>query len=98
ADELSYCHASAQVEDKATFLSTVRTGRIRWVSMTPEGLKVRVYGDTALLTGVLRQAIMGAGRTEPMPLVIRVSEVYVRRNGRWLLASFQATRIEQKPA
>ena len=50
ADELSYCHASAQVEDKASYLKTVKTGRIRWVTMMPEGMKARVYGDTAVIT------------------------------------------------
>ncbi len=98
ADELTYCHASAQCEDKASYLNTVKTGRIRWVTMNPEGMEAHVYGDTAIITGVLRQTIMAGGATKPLPLVIRSIEVYVRRNGRWQLANFQATRVaEQTP-
>jgi hypothetical protein len=96
ADELYYCHANADVEDKASYLATVRTGRVRWMSMKAEDMKARVYGGTAVITGVLRQMIGTETQTQPIPLVIRSIEVYVQRNGHWQLVSFQSTRLGER--
>lgn len=93
ADELSYCHTSGSVEDKASYLNTVRSARLTWLSMVPEDMQVHVYGNAAVIAGRLRETIQSAGRNEPRDLVLRTIEVYVRRDGRWQLAAFQAAPI-----
>ena len=52
-------------------------------AVTPTELWVRVYGDAAVLTGLLVSA--GGGPR------IRITKTFVRINGRWLLASLQGT-------
>ena len=93
ADELTYCHASGQCDGKAAYLNIVKTGQTRWITMTPEGMKARIYGNAAVITGLIRQTVMAGGATQPLRVVIRSIEVYVRRNGRWQLANFQGTLL-----
>src|SRR5262245_4217959 len=92
ADELRYCHGSSDIENKAEYINTVRTGRIRWMTMTVENTKTQIYGDVAVVTRDLRNTI-GAAQ---MPNLVRSIEVWVRRDGRWQLANFQATLVEPK--
>lgn len=97
ADELSYCHTSGAVEDKASYLNTVRSGRLTWLSMVPEDMQVHVYGNAAVIAGRLRETIQSAGRSEPRALVLRTIEVFVRRDGRWQMAAFQAAPMSAQP-
>ena len=54
--------------------------------MRPVDLRVRVYGDAAVLTG----AVAGRDTTAPR---IRITKTFVRQNGRWLLASLHGSEI-----
>jgi ketosteroid isomerase-like protein len=50
-DELIYTHSSGVVDSKASWLESMRTRKTRYHKVTPAERKVRVYGDTALVTG-----------------------------------------------
>ncbi len=93
AEELRYCHTTGAVDTKATLLDTVRTGRIRWLEMHPSGMEARVYGDIGIVAGEIRQTITVSSREEPIDLRIRTIDVYVKRDGRWQLTEFQASRM-----
>ena len=95
ADELRYCHTTGAVDTKATLLDTVRTGRIRWLDMHPSGMEARVYGDVGIVAGEIRQTITVSGRENPIDLRIRTIDVYVKRDGRWQLTEFQASRMQE---
>ena len=95
ADELRYCHTTGAVDTKATLLDTVRTGRIRWLDMHPSGMEARVYGDVGIVAGEIRQTITVSGREDPIDLRIRTIDVYVKRDGRWQLTEFQASRMQE---
>jgi hypothetical protein len=93
ADELQYCHTTGAIDTKASYLDTVKTGRIRWVEVRPSGMKARVYGNTAVVAGRLDQKITTGGNPTPTEMAIRTIEVYVKRDGRWQLTDFQASSI-----
>jgi hypothetical protein len=93
AEELQYCHTTGAIDTKASYLDIVRTGRIRWVEVRPSGMKARVYGDTAVVTGRLDQKITTGGNPTPTEMAIRTIDVYVKRDGRWQLTDFQASSI-----
>src|SRR4030095_7887811 len=54
APELTYTHGDARVVDKAVFLAELKSGDFKYVSIEPNDLKVRVYGNTAVVTGGAR--------------------------------------------
>lgn len=97
ADELTYAHASGAVDTRATYPDFLRTRR--YLNISTEGVKVNVYGDAAVVTGRLRMTVLNEGQKEPRELNLRSIEVYVKRNGRWQFAHFQATFVtEEQPA
>ena len=49
--ELSYTHTNAQVQDKAGFISDIRSKNIRYVSIEPNDIHVTVFGTTGVVTG-----------------------------------------------
>lgn len=93
ADELTYSHASGAVDTRATYPNFLRTRR--YLNISTEGTKVNVYGDAAVITGRLRMTVLNEGQKEPRELNLRSIEVYVKRNGRWQFAHFQATFIAE---
>jgi hypothetical protein len=54
--------------------------------MQPGELWVRVYGEAAVLTGIVAGADSRAPRT-------RITKTFVRREGRWLLAALHSSEI-----
>ena len=107
ADALVRCDASAldrivayemvgtdpggRVWDKSSYLETVKRGdfQIRTIELTD--LKVRVFGDAAVATGltvVNRTAPSGFGRG-----AARYTDMYVRRGGCWQCVAWQSLGI-----
>lgn len=94
-DELLWCHSSATLENKTQFLERVRSGTSVWLKLEPHDMHVRVYGEAAIVTGELQQTTTGPGR-KPADRTLRTIELYVRRNGHWRLADFQATAVPER--
>lgn len=88
ADDLHYTHSSTVVDDKASFMAALRTGKTKYETIDREPARVRIYGDTALMTGT---AVVGLrGRAEKLSL--RYTLVYVRQGGQWRMVAWQSTR------
>jgi hypothetical protein len=51
---------------------------------------VRLYGDTAIVSGTSESKVEYKGR--PSGGALRFTRVYVRRDGRWLMIATHATR------
>ena len=50
-DELLYTHSSGLTDTKATWLASLRSGKTKYKSAVCSDHKVRLAGDTALVTG-----------------------------------------------
>ena len=84
ADEFIYrTHFGAEA-DKAAFLESIASFPVEVISLRGEELKVNVYGDAAVLTGVqIAEARPPEGETEES--AVAFTDVFVRRDGRWLM-------------
>ena len=51
ADDYILINAHGQVSDKATTMNDIKTGNIKLTANEVSDMKVRVYGDTAVVTG-----------------------------------------------
>lgn len=79
--------------DKAGFLDGILDERLTIAPYTVEDLQVRVYGDTALLTGTTD--LHGTWDGKPFRTHYRYTDVYVKRDGRWKVVNVQTTRIAE---
>lgn len=93
ADDLTYTHSSGQLETKGQFLESIRSGAIQYTAILPEGLDVRLYGDTAVVTGKGTFKVRMQGEDRSLPL--RFTDVYVRRGDGWQMVAWQSTRLPE---
>jgi uncharacterized protein (DUF885 family)/ketosteroid isomerase-like protein len=91
AQDLRYVHSTGLVEGKPQFLETIRSGRLRYLSIDVRELDVRQYGDAAIITGFIEAK--GEAQGNPVDLALRYTDAYVNREGRWQLIAWQSTRL-----
>ena len=89
-DDFAYTHTSGRTQTKSEFLEEIRTGVSHFKSQTLTNVKVRVYGDVALVTG--RCDLIGMKDNKDVVLAMYFTEVYKRSNGRWQWVLWQSTR------
>src|SRR5512140_656947 len=91
ADDYSLITAEGEVRSKAVQLSELSSGQLHFAPLRPLEREVRLYGQTALVisrdpAGILRNGQQIGGD-------LRMTRLYVWRQGRWQLVSAQATRV-----
>lgn len=87
--ELIHIHATGRVDDLDAFLAGLRSlpRKTRRISLT-----IRIYGDTAVLTGEVVTAVFRSAQTAPEEISMMVTQVARRREGRWVFWSFHASK------
>lgn len=84
ADDFIYrTHFGAET-NKTEFVQSITSFPVEILSIRGEELKVNVYGETAVLTGVQR-AEARAPEGEPEESAVAFTDVFVRSEGRWLM-------------
>jgi ketosteroid isomerase-like protein len=94
ADDYTGTGPDGAVSDKAQTIANAKAGNPRFESLAYDDMKVRVYGDTAVVTG--RATIKGQNMGQDISGLARFLRVYVKRQGRWQLVAFQTTRVTQQ--
>ena len=74
---------------KPQALSFFRSGRMKFMRYETSELGVRVYGETAVVTGRVRRARERGGQTVEDDW--RFTKVYVRTAGAWRVVAFHAS-------
>jgi len=75
------------------FIADVRSGDLIVESMTRDNVEVRVFGQTAVLTGLDTTKWMYKGHD--ISAYYRTIHVYAEREGRWQLVAVQACPISK---
>ena len=91
AEDVTIFWRDGTADDKASALVLVRSGRLRYSQLDYDSTRVRVYGQTAVVTGQARIKVQSDEHT--LAYLVRRTSVYVRQNDRWLLVVGQTTRI-----
>ena len=90
-DDLIYTHSSAAVDSKASYVESMRSGALKYQTIEPRDLQVRVFGTTAVITGAAHITAVSKGL--PVDNQLRYTDVWVLRDGRWQMVSWQSTRL-----
>jgi ketosteroid isomerase-like protein len=96
ADDYIGISANGTVATKTQELAQRKAGTIRIQSLDLSDLKVRVYGDTAVVTS--RAELTGVNGQSDISGDYRYTRVYNRRLGQWKIVSFEASRIHDVDA
>ena len=82
------------VETRAQYMENRKAGSVNFESLVADDVKVRFYGDTAIVT--YRSTAKGKDQQGTIDEQRLWTRVFVRRDGRWQLVHSQGTSI-QKP-
>jgi len=96
ADDFIYrTHFGAEA-DKAEFLKSIASFPVKIISIRGEELRVNVYGETAILTGVqLAEARAPEGKEEDS--AVAFTDVFVQREGKWLMVLAYGVELPSTP-
>jgi ketosteroid isomerase-like protein len=93
ADDYIGINANGMIETKSDALASRRAGTLHITSLDLSDLKVRVYGNTAVVTS--RADLEGNSGQKSISGRYRYTRVYTRQAGQWKIVSFEASRIEE---
>src|SRR4030095_10173199 len=88
ADDLQYAHAGGQAQTKEQYIAAVTNGPARYQSFTFSDMKIRFYGNAAVLTAYCDVKMAGQDSFR-----VRTLQVYTENNGQWQMAAHQSTRV-----
>src|SRR6187402_2310556 len=92
ADDLVYTHGGGQTQTKAEYIASVLSGPSHYKAMEPSETKVRIYGKTAVLWGLV-DVTPGKGETYRT----RTLEVYTQNSsGLWQMSQKESVRVPAK--
>lgn len=91
ADDFILTAADGTVSDKKGEIAKVRSDDLTFESGKSDDVRVKVYGNTAVVTGRFTAKGKNAGRD--FTFVERYTAVFVKQNGRWQMVAEQATEI-----
>jgi hypothetical protein len=92
ADDLVYTHGGGQTQTKAEYIASVLSGPSHYKAMEPSETRVRVYGKTAVLWGLV-DVTPGKGETYRT----RTLEIYTQNPaGLWQMSQKESIRVPLK--
>jgi len=90
-DDLVYTHSSAAVDDKASYLDALRSGKFRYKVAKRMEEKVRFTGDTALVTGRAEMEVDLNGA--PKSLKLRFLNVWTKTPAGWKFIAWHSCSL-----
>lgn len=94
ADDWVIIDADGGIIEKARFLGVVESGALTHEMMESDDVEVRIYGDSAVVSGLTRTK--GKFMGQDFSTQERATDVFVMQNGRWQCVFSQLTRFIKK--
>lgn len=92
APDWSVTQATGEVASKSDVLrDAFELGQLTLTSAQVTDVKVRIFGETAVITG--RSTAEGSAAGQAFSVVLRFTDVFVRRSDGWRAVASHATRI-----
>lgn len=90
ADDYVYQHSNGTVTNKSQEIAEYMSSDLKWTAQTTSDVKVRVYHDVAIVTGISTLTGSAKGYASGAR---RFTEIWVKRNGRWQTVGGQSTIV-----
>jgi ketosteroid isomerase-like protein len=91
APEWSVVHVNGQIITRAQAVETCNGPRPPIDAFTIDEISVRAFGNTAVVTGRTRVTL---GGSTPQSVTLRFTDVFFRRDRKWLVVASQATQVQ----
>jgi len=94
-DDLVYIHSSAVVDNKASYIESMKSGAVKYRVMRRSDVTVRTYGCVAIISGLGNFDVTVKG--QDLAVEIRFHSIWAKRDGGLEFISWEATRTPPKP-
>jgi ketosteroid isomerase-like protein len=94
ADDFILTRANGVVANKAQNLADVQSGERSFTSYKNDDVRVRLYGDAAVVTGQVVSS--GTYKGQDFSGRFRYTKVFVKKDGQWQIVAWQATLMPQQ--
>lgn len=91
AEKLSYGHSSGRVEDKATFVNNIVSGKSDFVTIKLTDQTIAVSGDAAIVRHMLSATTNDSGN--PGNVTLNILLIWQKQQGKWKLLARQAVKV-----
>lgn len=91
ADDLSYGHSGGKVEDKATFVETIASGKSDFLTIELKNQTVKVTGKTGVVRHELHATTNDGGK--PGEVHIGIMLVWQKQGKEWKMLARQAYKL-----
>jgi ketosteroid isomerase-like protein len=93
-DDWIIINADGGIIDKERFLEVIKSGALTHEMMASDDIRLRLYGDSAVLTALTRSK--GKFMGHEFTTHERSTDVFVRRDGQWRCVLTQLTAFTKK--
>jgi hypothetical protein len=90
AEELSYGHSSGTIEDKATFVESIASGKSDFVKIDLTEQTIKIVGKMAIVRHKLSAETNNEGKAGTTKLF--VLQIWQKQGGKWKLLARQAAK------
>jgi ketosteroid isomerase-like protein len=94
ADDWIIVGPDGDIIDKARFLGVIKSGALSHELMESTDMRVRLYGNTAVVTGLT--TTKGKFMGQDFASCERATDIFVKQTDRWLCVFTQLTRFNKK--
>ena len=91
ADDLMYLHSTGVMDSKASYVKSLQSGKQKYVAGKINDLKIRVYGQTAVINGDANFDFVTDGK--PGKAHLKYTHVFVKGGKGWQLVSHQSLKV-----
>ena len=90
-DRLMFVHSNGWTENKQEFIQDIKSGKLKYTNIQVLEATARMYASTAIVNGKGKFTVTLDGNN--LELNLSYTEVYIQKDGKWLLASRHANRL-----
>ena len=94
-DDFKFTNVNGEIHTKAELIGDVRSGNLKYTALHHTEVHVRIYENTAILTGRSSSTYIADGK-EGGRTPRRYMNIYFKKNGRWRLVARQETPVLAK--
>ena len=93
ADDYTAIGGTGNVMSKSDAIQMRKSGDVKYSAIDVSDKKVRVYGDTAVLTATAD--LKGTVKDKDISGKYRIGQVWVKQGGKWKIAHMQSTKVQE---
>ena len=97
ADDMVFVHGGAAMDTKASFIESIKSGKLKIASYEASDPKIVHFRGGAIISAVSDVGLASPNGGAPRVLRMRISSVWIPRLAGWQMILTQATPVQSNP-